>query len=135
MPMLIKSLHAQTKVSWVSTSQTEQWKIQNGLTIYPASGNADADIELNQPLQKIEGFGTCFNELGWTSFSMLSVKDRESIMKELFAPGVGACFTICRMPVGANDFSRNWYSYDETNGDFEMKNFTLPMTWRPWFLL
>ncbi len=125
MTTLIISSHAQTKVSWVTTSQTEQWKIRKGLSVSPASGNADADIELNQPLQKIEGFGTCFNELGWTSLSMLSVKDRESIMKELFAPGVGACFTICRMPVGANDFSRNWYSYDETDGDFGMKNFTI----------
>jgi glucosylceramidase len=29
------------------------------------------------------------------------------------------------MPVGANDFSRNWYSYNETDGDFEMKNFSI----------
>ena len=125
MTALMISSHAQTKVSWVTTSQTEQWQIQKGLALSPASGNSDADIELNQSLQTIEGFGTCFNELGWTSLSMLSAKDRENIMKELFAPGVGACFTICRMPVGANDFSRNWYSYDETDGDFEMKNFSI----------
>ena len=29
------------------------------------------------------------------------------------------------MPVGANDFSKNWYSYNETEGDFEMKNFSI----------
>jgi glucosylceramidase len=46
-------------------------------------------------------------------------------MKELFAPGVGANFTICRMPVGANDFSLNWYSYDETDGDFGLKDFSI----------
>ena len=125
MTALMISSHAQTKVSWVTTSQTEQWQIQKGLALSPASGNSDADIELNQSLQTIEGFGTCFNELGWTSLSLLSAKDRESIMKELFAPGVGACFNICRMPVGANDFSRNGYSYDETDGDFEMKNFSI----------
>ncbi|HEY3388860.1 MAG TPA: glycoside hydrolase family 30 beta sandwich domain-containing protein, partial [Prolixibacteraceae bacterium] len=51
--------------------------------------------------------------------------DRESVLKELFAPGVGGNFTICRMPVAANDFARDWYSYDETEGDFEMKNFTI----------
>ncbi|WP_297182433.1 hypothetical protein, partial [uncultured Phocaeicola sp.] len=32
----------------------------------------------------IEGFGACFNELGWTSLSLLSEADRNSIMKELF---------------------------------------------------
>jgi glucosylceramidase len=29
------------------------------------------------------------------------------------------------MPVGANDFSLDWYSYDETEGDFDMKNFSI----------
>lgn len=46
-------------------------------------------------------------------------------MEELFFPGVGANFTICRMPVGANDFSRDWYSYDEVDGDFTMEHFTI----------
>lgn len=49
----------------------------------------------------------------------------EFVFKELFAPGVGANLTICRMPVAANDFSPDWYSYDETEGDFEMKNFSI----------
>ncbi len=115
---------AQTKVAWVSSSQTEHWKTQTGLTIAPSTGNEDVTILLDKPLQTIEGFGTCFNELGWTSLSMLPAKDRESVMRELFDPGVGANFTICRMPVGANDFSRHWYSYDETPGDFEMKHFS-----------
>ena len=29
------------------------------------------------------------------------------------------------MPVGANDFSRDWYSYDEVDGDFTMEHFTI----------
>ncbi|RZK13976.1 MAG: beta-glycosidase, partial [Hymenobacter sp.] len=66
-----------------------------------------------------------FNELGWTSLGALSKADRESIMRELFAPGVGGNFTICRMPIGANDFSRDWYSYDETPGDFELAHFSI----------
>lgn len=123
--MLFVSLSAQSKVDWVSTSQTEQWKTQETLTTSRAPGNADAEIQISKPLQTIEGFGTCFNELGWTSLNILSAEDRETIVKELFAPGVGANFTICRMPVGANDFSRKWYSYDETDGDFEMKNFSI----------
>jgi glucosylceramidase len=123
--ILAISLPAQTKVEWISTSQQEQWKEQKGLTISSSVSKSDAEVQLNQFQQTIEGFGTCFNELGWTSLSMLGVKERESILKELFAPGAGANFTICRMPVGANDFSRNWYSYDETDGDFEMKNFSI----------
>jgi glucosylceramidase len=117
--------YAQAKVEWVSTSQQKQWIKEKDLTSSPEATHADVEVQFNQPQQTIEGFGTCFNELGWTSLNILHIKDRESIMKELFAPGAGANFTICRMPVGANDFSRKWYSYDETDGDFEMKNFSI----------
>ncbi|MCW3089846.1 MAG: beta-glycosidase [Ferruginibacter sp.] len=123
--LLVLSLHAQTNIQWVATSPTEQWKIQNIFTTAKVSGLPVVEIEVNKLQQRIEGFGTCFNELGWTSLNLLSARDRESILRELFSPGVGANFTICRMPVGANDFSRNWYSYNETEGDFEMKNFSI----------
>ena len=85
----------------------------------------DVEVQLDAPQQTIEGFGACFNELGWTSLSALNEDDREGILRELFAPGVGANFTICRMPVGANDFSRDWYSYDEVPGDFALEHFSI----------
>jgi len=119
------SLYAQEKVEWVSSTQTEQWKSQNEFTTLETNGKVDVEVRRDKPLQTIEGFGSCFNELGWTSLNVLSAKDRESVLKELFAPGFGADFTICRMPVGANDFSVNWYSYDETPEDFDMKNFSI----------
>ena len=119
------SLNAQNKVEWVSTTESAQWEGQKGLTTRPVSGKPDAEILSDKPLQTIEGFGACFNELGWTSLNSLGKADRESVLKELFAPGVGGNFTICRMPVAANDFARDWYSYNETEGDFEMKNFSI----------
>ena len=119
------SASAQKKVDWVSTTESSQWVIQKGLSAGPVSGKPDVEILSDKPLQTIEGFGACFNELGWTSLNSLDKADRESVMKELFAPGVGGNFTICRMPVGANDFARDWYSYNETEGDFEMKNFSI----------
>ncbi|MBC7889655.1 MAG: glycoside hydrolase family 30 protein [Ferruginibacter sp.] len=123
--MLVFSLCSQEKVTWVSTSAAAQWEVKKGLTTMPLSPGFDIEVQLDKPLQTIEGFGTCFNELGWTSLSVLSKNDRNAIFRELFAPGVGANFNICRMPVGANDFSPHWYSYNETDGDFEMKNFSI----------
>ena len=29
------------------------------------------------------------------------------------------------MPIGANDYSRDWYSLDETPGDFAMEHFSI----------
>lgn len=83
------------------------------------------EVDLLNPLQTVDGFGSCFNEMGWASLGLLSEKDRQSVLRELFEPGAGANFTICRMPVGANDFSLDWYSYNETEGDFRMKHFSV----------
>ena len=110
---------------WVVSTPGAAWEIQTGNVQYVKTCPADAVVDVSNPLQTIDGFGACFNELGWTSLSALSESDHQAIMRELFEPNVGANFTICRMPVGANDFSRDWYSYNETEGDFEMKHFCI----------
>ncbi|HEY5741445.1 MAG TPA: hypothetical protein VIS99_02795, partial [Terrimicrobiaceae bacterium] len=111
---------------WIATTETAQWQARDQLTISPAlNGNWDVEAQLDKPLQMIEGFGACFNELGWSSLSALHLEDREAIFQELFAPGIGANFTTCRMPIGANDFSLDWYSYDEVPEDFSLEHFSI----------
>jgi glucosylceramidase len=85
----------------------------------------DAQIFTTPTQKPIEGFGGCFNEFGWTSLAKLTPDDREEILNELFLPGKGLNFNICRMPIGANDYSRSWYSYDETPGDFALTHFSI----------
>lgn len=111
-------------IEWITTTASAPWT-KNEVTIREAPGMADVQVFPDKELQTIEGFGSCFNELGWTSLNVLKEDDRESIMRELFSPGVGANFTVCRMPVGANDFALNWYSYDETEADFAMQDFSV----------
>ncbi len=120
------SIKAQyTVIQSVSTTKENTWFEEKSKVTKNETSAFDVELLKNKPLQTIEGFGGCFNELGWTSLNLLSEKDRSFIMKELFEPGIGANFNICRMPVGANDFSRDWYSYNENEGDFEMKNFSI----------
>ncbi len=124
--VLVLSCQSSKTIEWVTTTADSSWQTQDGATILlKGQGSFQTEVDLNNPLQTMEGFGTCFNELGWTSLSLLTESERETIFKELFEPGYGANFKICRMPVAANDFSRNWYSYNETEGDFEMKNFSI----------
>lgn len=113
------------KMEWVSSTVSAPWQEKPSLTAGGSTQQADILVDPSKTYQVIEGFGTCFNQLGWTSLSKLDEQSREGIMKELFAPDFGANFTICRMPIGANDFSVDWYSYNETDGDFEMKNFSI----------
>lgn len=113
------------QAEWVSTTFDSPWVTHPEVVAVSETSEPDVVVDLTKTAQTIDGFGTCFNELGWTSLSMLDETVREGILKEMFAPGVGANFTICRMPIAANDFAVDWYSYNETEGDFEMKNFSI----------
>lgn len=125
--LFLSSCIFQPRASWVTTTETAFWQKQPELLSASVDTIKTIDVVIltDKKQQQIDGFGACFNELGWISQSRLEPKVREKIMEELFFPDYGANFNICRMPVGANDFSRDWYSYDETDGDFEMKNFTI----------
>ena len=76
---------------WVATTQMSQWQTKEQVMTSPVL-NAEWDVEarLDKPLQTIDGFGPCFNELGWVSLGALGSEDRDTIFQELFAPGVGA---------------------------------------------
>jgi len=123
---LMASCAKKVEFEWVTTTPDASWQAQDVNLIETVKDVApDAEVDIANPQQTVDGFGACFNELGWTSLGLLAEADREAVLDELFTPGKGANFTVCRMPVGANDFSRDWYSYNETDGDFEMKNFSI----------
>lgn len=98
----------------------EQAPVLEDMTAFPG-----AFLRLDQPRQTVDGFGICFNELGWVALSKLPEERREEFLREVFAPGAGANLSVCRMPVGANDFSTDWYSYDEVEGDHALEHFCL----------
>lgn len=82
-------------------------------------------IELTgEKAQTVLGFGGCFNELGWEALQMVSEEDRKKFLDELFhAEGCG--FNYGRVPIGANDFSLDWYSCDEVIDDYDLKYFNI----------
>jgi glucosylceramidase len=114
-----------TNTTWVVTTKDRPWQERTGPVLGALTGMPDVFVLLDDPGQTVEGFGAAFNELGWTSLSALDQQQREEILRELFAPGVGANLTIGRVPIGANDFSRDWYSYDEVDGDLALEHFSI----------
>lgn len=111
--------------SWTSTSEHERWRDLGTVDPAPIRRIPDVLVQLDDPQQEIEGFGATFNELGWTSLSRLTAEQRAEIFRELFAPGTGANFTLGRMPIAANDFARDYYSYAEVPGDFALEHFSI----------
>ncbi len=73
----------------------------------------------------LKGFGGCFNELGWVALQALKPDDRAAVLDLLFSPGQGLHLEYGRLPMGASDYALEWHSYDETDGDLELKHFSL----------
>lgn len=136
---MVASAAATLAVSWkaqagtppnlrfVSSSHKAAWQDLSHTARLSDTGTPDVRVATDQPAQIIEGFGACFNELGFDALGLLPRSAREAVIKDFFSPdddrGLG--FTRCRMPVGANDFSRDWYSCAETPNDFRMERFSL----------
>jgi glucosylceramidase len=70
-------------------------------------------------------WGTTFNELDLDALRMLKPAEQDEILKKLFAPKGELRFTRGRLTMNANDYSREWYSCSEKEGDFELKHFNI----------
>lgn len=114
-----------SKVEWVSTTFGNPWQIQNVETISEEASPATLVVNPSAVAQTVEGFGTAASELSWDSINVLTQEEKDSIFKELFAPGVGANFVMARTPIGASDFAIKYYSYDDVDGDFALDHFSI----------
>jgi glucosylceramidase len=115
---------ADPRFTLTTTTESAPW--QTGSLFQPAFAFENLDLTVDPtPLQTIQGFGACFNELGWTSLQTLPEADRESVLRELFHPSAGARFSFCRTPIAANDYATEAYSYDETPNDFDLQHFSI----------
>lgn len=75
--------------------------------------------------QRITGFGAAFNEKEWEVMSALKPAQRQQLMRSMFDKKAGLGLTIGRLPIGANDFAMDYYSYDDHPGDYQMKYFSI----------
>lgn len=108
------------QVTWHFSNERAQWQPKAC-----SSSNAPATLEADgRAYQRMEGFGACFNELGYRALSCLSSEDRADVFRALYAPQQ-ANFNLCRLPIGANDYAEDWYSLDETAGDYSLSHFSI----------
>ncbi len=108
---------------WIASSATRRWKKR---TLILKSDHQPADLVVTRDArQQWRGFGGCFNELGWIALSALPAGMRSSALDALFDPAGGCAFNLCRLPIGASDYAADWYSHDETPGDYSLKHFSV----------
>ncbi|MBU3154953.1 glycoside hydrolase family 30 protein [Clostridium estertheticum] len=108
------------KVKHIYSNGVDLWK--EGVT-----GNDQYEDTLevtHERKQVVKGFGGCFNEAGWEILKNLNNDVRNNILDDLFNES-GCAFNVGRLPMGASDYALEWHSYDETPGDYELKNFSI----------
>ena len=107
-------------MKWISTTENERWTECNNY-----SANSGEELKIGEAFTKeIWGFGACFNEIGMKEIGTLPIESQEELFDELFAnEGLGFCYN--RISIAANDFAEDWYSYNDTKYDYEMKNFSI----------
>jgi glucosylceramidase len=102
---------------WLTTADETQ-KLSHRPVLEPvgrASGDEAVSIDPTKRFQRMHGFGAAMTDASAELFSRLPDRKRRAIMAELFGRangGLGLSFT--RLTVGASDFSRTHYSYDDT---------------------
>lgn len=107
-------------MKWISTTENEKWSESNNF-----SKEKGEELKIGDPIGKeIYGFGACFNEIGMKAIASLTTDKQDEIYDELFSSdGLNFCYN--RISIAANDFAEDWYSYNDTKGDYEMKNFSI----------
>lgn len=124
---LFSQIISSQQVSWISSTNNSKWIKQAPLKMISIgqSKSFETEVYTHEKQQVIDGWGGCFNELGWDALKTLNEKERNMVLNALFNQKVGLKFNICRMPIGANDYSHKWHSLNDSVGDFVMKHFSI----------
>lgn len=109
-------------IRWISSSKASTWTEKQVSDSVAGEANL---IITGEKFQIVEGFGGCFNELGFVALRHLPEEDRANLFHALFHPDGEQRFSICRLPIGANDYALEWYSHNETDGDLAMEHFSI----------
>jgi glucosylceramidase len=99
---------------WETTAdQSQLLAPQAGATFAAGSGPASQTITVSPATtyQTMAGFGASFTDS--SAWLVANSPLRNSIMTKLFDPSQGIGLDFLRQPIGASDFSRSLYSYDD----------------------
>src|SRR5690349_19156378 len=111
--LIAAPLAAAAEITWVCSTADKPWQAMPAPPVV-ADANVVPDVaaHVDRPQQRIDGFGGCFNELGWQALGTLPEAKRDEVMRSLFADD-GCAFTLGRIPIGASDFALDGYSLDD----------------------
>jgi glucosylceramidase len=126
---------AQTAKVYVSSRAGDRLGAKSDLVFSDGKPSAGATFEINDAVkfQKIDGFGASLMEAGLMTLNTLPADKQEEVLRALFDAKDGAGFTAMKTPLAGTDFQSAgpWFTYDDTPGDVELKNFSVERDFGP----
>jgi glucosylceramidase len=127
LPAFAKGLSLSGQVKVWATFRDKRHAPADSLAWKPVT-EVEADAIVLDPLttrQEILGFGAALTDASCYVFSQLNENERQAVMHDLFAPDAMA-LNVCRTSIGASDYSRTLYSFDESpEPDPELAKFSI----------
>jgi glucosylceramidase len=75
--------------------------------------------------QEILGFGGAFTEATTMNLKCMNPELKKRAMEMYFDREKGIGYNFCRSTINSCDFSEDFYTYDDVDGDFELKHFDI----------
>ena len=115
-----------SEISVRVTNGTQRYAAAESLAWRKAGKTVDNVILLDPGIkfQEMLGFGAAFTDAACYTFSRLDPSAREQLFHEMFHPSEMG-LNVCRTCIGASDYSREVFSYDEGDPDPEMTRFSI----------
>ena len=129
---------AQTVKLYVSSNGGERLTAKPDLEFEPVDGPGvqvagTFHIDPAVKHQTMHGFGASIMEAGLMTLNTLPADKQEEVLRSLFDPKEGAGYTAMKTPLAGTDFQSAgpWFTYDDTPGDVELKNFSVERDFGP----
>jgi len=89
-----------------------------------SSDHVDITIDPKQTAQTLSGFGSALTDAACYNLALLPDSSRHQLLTELFSPDQMG-LTVCRICIGASDYTTDCFSYDDGAPDPDLNHFTI----------
>jgi glucosylceramidase len=118
------AMAATTASVWLTTADRGNLLRQQGNVSFGTGGSGPViTVNPNTTYQSMVGFGASFTDAA--AWNVFNSPRRDEIMNALFNPSSGVGMSWLRQPIGATDFSRSFYTYNDGTADPSLSRFSI----------
>src|SRR4030042_1507189 len=115
---------------YITAESTQQLLADCGFSAFEPLEQPDENyptimLDDDKAFQVIEGFGGAFTDASAVTFGKIPEESQEEFLKACFDPVEGNGYTLCRTTIHSCDYSDEMYTYNDVEGDKDLKNFSI----------